>query len=239
MKAAALALLWISSLLPTDAKAALPGSNLSWNSCAISYATGNLNFACDSNSATNHLVVSFRLAAPMPDYIGVAIRLECQVGAGSTMPWWSFTPGGCREGAIGLTPVPDGIGGCASACLGRSQAGGVIVETVGTSRWRLRADWAVDAPTALAADTRYAAMVITMSTERSFDNGSGVCEGCDRQACFSLDQVELFPMSFPPSVDASQPDVRNYVTYQNAIASDGCVTPARASTWGAIKALYR
>jgi len=92
----------------------------------------------------------------------------------------------------------------------------------------------------LVADTRYAAIVFALRTERSVDDGSGYCEGCTRQACWVLDQLQVFTESPPyPHADITEAEVRNWVVYQDAYLGDGCVTPTRTSTWGAVKALYR
>ncbi len=88
MRAAVMALaLAFLATISTMVRAAVPGFNLGWSNCSTLSSTQNLNFACDDNTLTKHIVLSFRLAADLPDYVAASATVEFVVGAGSPMPW--------------------------------------------------------------------------------------------------------------------------------------------------------
>jgi hypothetical protein len=73
--------------------------------------------------------------------------------------------------------------------------------------------------------------------------GAGGCSGCADGACLVLSEVHLSQTVNPADVIIINALSRNYVTWQSTGANvpGGCpsTTPARNTTWGGIKSLYR
>jgi hypothetical protein len=221
------------------ASAAAPGANLGWVNCATTSTSQNYNNTCLDNTLTRNLVTSFRVAAPVSDFVGVSVGIEYVIGAPATPAWFQFGSGGCREGAF--APINVGtLAGCTNTYAGANQAGGFVTDVLGPNRYLVRADWARDAAGPLTATTLYSALVMQINTTNSFDEGFGFCDGCAVPACFVLKTCEIYSLS-QGLVGSLGTDIRNWATYQGGSFGAGCPgeTPAKSATWGSVKALYR
>jgi hypothetical protein len=229
--------------LPETGRAAAPGMNLNWNNCLFGGRYSNLVLACDDNYQTRNLVVSFRLAQSVPDFVGATMTLDGVVDAGYSVPWWQLGAGGCREGALSpVAPLP--ISGCTNPYKGAVQGGGLIQEPHGgrASSFRIHADWARASPVAIVADTLYTSHVLQLTTVKAVEEGFGTCDGCGITACLVLLEVSVFGLESGFAARLDDADLQAEVFYQIPSPGAGtpfCVTPTRTSTWGAVKALYR
>lgn len=242
------AILLLVFLLPGAEPAAGAMSYLSWDNCHGSGgAAMNKSFACDTNDAGGpfRMVSAFELDGAAPDFIGVSLVLDFCTGPEVLPDWWRFAPGLCREGQFTFPGSHAGIGSgatgpCIDPYLGASTGGGWVQELFGRG-WnsaRIRMDFARDTPVALAAGQRYLAGVLELSQATTVDDGSGMCGGCQFAACFVLNAVEVFDLNLGVVATAEY----SSVTWQGgAVGGLGCpfVVPARSSTWGRVKSLYR
>ncbi|NOT34061.1 MAG: hypothetical protein HOP12_07815 [Candidatus Eisenbacteria bacterium] len=230
-------------LTAAAAHAAVPGSNLGWTNCGITPTSENRVFACDDNAATFNLVGSFRVANAIADFVAVSGALDIRVNDAGTPAWWSFSTGGCREGAMAASSVGT-LGGCTNPYSGSNQLGALVIEpsSLGPNYQRIRVDQIRDTPFALTANTLYSAFMLQINSSGSFDEGfGGVCAGCATAACFVLNSLEVFSNA-DPSITFESADVRSWATYNGGqVGADICPigTPTHNRTWGQIKALYR
>jgi len=220
---------------------AAPGGNLSWVNCGTTATSSNYTFLCDDNTLTRNLVGSFTLGGGLTDYVGLSATIDWQIGSAGTPDYFQYGPGGCREGAIGPINVGN-IAGCINPYAGSAgQGGGFVNEPKGPNRWRIRADWARADVFNAAPAIRYTGFVFQFNTSGALDEGFGSCVGCDVPVCYVLNQIELYGLSGGVEV-FNNGDFRNWATYQGGgIGGSGCPaeTPAKSTTWGAVKALYR
>lgn len=236
MRTAVVVFLAFGVLAPApESFAAAPGFNLTWANCSSASSSSRFCFPCDANDVTRSMIASFRPSRPVPDFVGVSVTIDCTVSAPAVPPWWQTGPGECREGALGVIQV-SGLSACTNPYAGASQDGGMVVDpNFYPHRFRIRADWARDSAIPILADTLYAGLVIRMTTEKAMDEGFGTCEGCGVETVLVLNQVMAFGLNTgAETIDG--PDFQNEAYYQ---AGGLCATPARTSTWGAVKALYR
>src|SRR5262245_26792835 len=74
------------------------GVNIRWTSCFGDGGRLNRDFACDSNSGSNVLAVSFVLPEDLPQ--GAAVQVKVNIATmSSTLPdWWQLrNAGSCRQ----------------------------------------------------------------------------------------------------------------------------------------------
>ncbi len=91
-----------------------PGVNIRWDHCYDDGGTLNKTFACDTNSGSERLVVSFVLAEPLANVNGTEIAIEV-MASGATLPsWWQYRNfGACRQTALAITEaLPSGSTNC-------------------------------------------------------------------------------------------------------------------------------
>ena len=98
--------------LPSIATAA-PGFAMRWDRCYADAGGSNKNFACNTNSGTETLVITFSPDTAIANLSGIEIYLDIQSASASIPAWWQLkNTGTCRQGAISVNmtadPVPFG-----------------------------------------------------------------------------------------------------------------------------------
>jgi len=226
------------SITGTPIPSNILGVNLGWNNCATNATTVNKLFACNDNGTSFSMVGSFKNGFDIADFVAISAAVDVST-SGATPAWFSFGPGGCREGELSLNTV-GAIAGCTNPYAGASQGGGFVIEpSASPDRFRIRLDWARDIPGALSGSALNTAFVLGMSSANSFDEGFGLCAGCNVPACYVLNAVEVFSQTGGRVRILETPDVRNYATWQSGTGNCPGATPVRKATWGQVKALYR
>jgi hypothetical protein len=217
----------------------LLGVNLGWGNCGTTIATADRAFACNDNGTSFSLVGSYKNGFDVADFVAISAAVDVTTTGAATPAWFQFGPGGCREGELSLNNVGN-IAGCTNPYSGANQGGGFIVENgPSPDRFRVRLDWARDIPGPLDGDVLNTAFVIGISSANSFDEGFGMCAGCNVPACFVLNAVEVFSQTQDRVRIIESADVRNYASWQGGSGSCPGATPSRKATWGQVKALYR
>ncbi len=250
MKALAAAALVACALATTALPAtSAPAINLAWNDCIDgATATLNKNFACDTNDGADVMFASYIA----PDSIRYFSSVECsfeflQQDCEATVAWWHIQGAGqCRNGAGVLNGdfasstnacVDYGavaVGGLSAFAYdvgnpGRSVGGGIVAVTT-PNRGEL------------TPEAHYYGLSLRISHLKTV--GTDPCAGCSVPMCIRLTRVRIrqYLGGGPTPVDITTIGTRAYVTFQSSgdaiCAADGC-TPARRSTWGSVKALYR
>jgi hypothetical protein len=241
-----------SALLVLTASVASAQVNLSWNNClGVGAGAMNKNYACDGsgNGAPHKAVMSFKNPVAMPQFVGIQAVVDIQTSAPILPDFWRRGLGECADGDVIFPGSLSGIGtGASGACInlwaGANDGGGFDYTSGfgGPGRARLRVVFARDFPTSTTYGLSYLAGVIELDTFKDVDTGFGVCSGCQVPGCLVLNSVELFQVAGTPPTDEyhmSNPDQRNWITWQGGDPSCVGATPTRNRTWGSVKSLYR
>lgn len=227
------------------------GCNLRWDRCYADGGTANRNFACDTNVGVETLVASF---VPGVD-VGSVGEIDLIVDIASASPtlpaWWQFkNTGSCRVTSLTLFPVVPPVA-CPPWNVEAVPSVGQYVTNVSGSpnRARIVAAAAVPAESRqnLLAGQEYFALNIHINHAKTV--GTGACTGCQTPVCMVLQSV-LMRSPVPNetcwvSGPANHVD-SHFATWQGGgvpVVGEkiGCpaATPARSSSWGSVKSLYR
>jgi len=236
---------------------------LRWDNCFGDGGVYNKVFACDTNSGTEALVASFRLAATT-DSIG-ALEINVDLGAlGPAIPaWWSMratNPMGCRPTSLAIGSSPPAT---STTCLdGWFGASTGVSEDPPVDNWpyvHIKALVGVPASNSITAEAGQEVFAFQLLIRHLQTVGSGSCGGCITPMCIAWDYARVsrvFPLAAKEIIGANTPQNGSNVTWQpGAVATTGgacfpnrpcdyyvtcqSVTPAHGSTWGSIKSLYR
>jgi hypothetical protein len=227
------------------------GLNLSWDDCGTA-GSGARHFACDTNKGADHLVGSFVLSEAIDDLMGIQAQVDLETESSALPDWWRLPqtrpqfPAACRD--TDDVRVGWEFGG-ATACFdpydGRvvpSESGHAYDAGFGQpNRGRLLIQFKIGEPgTNLAGSTEYNAFRIDIGHDEA--SGVGRCEGCEIRACIVLNSITLYygDLSIGKYVVITDPANRNHVTWQDdMIPACPEATPARRTTWGQIRSVYR
>lgn len=228
---------------------------LRWIACAGDGGAANRDFACNTNTGSEVLVASFAPTTTVTDVLGIRANVAMAF-AGTTVPaWWRFrAPGSCRINALTIgTALPPtavncvewggGSGSSSTYTTGTFIPNGAMLD-VTSPAFPLT-------PFEIPSGQEYFAFTINLSHANTV--GTGACAGCTAPGCMTLQSIELLRLEPAPPVRLfGFTGVRQEtVTWQGgagvAVPNFGgagytyCsgATPARASTWGAVKSLYR
>ena len=244
------------------------GLNVAWDQCYGDGGTPNRSFACNTNSGTERLVLSFVTDARIENGSGMEMYLQLASDSGTLPSWWSMKNSGtCRPTALAFTLQPPnpssalcvdwGASFFGSAGIGYYNIGAAGPNTVTTAA-------AVGVPQGLGliVDPGVQYFTGTYIINHTKTVGTGSCSGCQVPVCIIYSHMRLY-------VDGGGPFYRAFTTPANTPNSQlatwqggqfsnlqhncdpgtglctnsfGCFTlpvNARVNTWGAVKALYR
>ena len=231
---------------------AAPGINMAWTDCRSDGGLSNRAFACNTNSGSNVLVVSFVAPAGVTGMSGNELVIDLLSTTAPLPQWWAFrTVGSCRQNALSSNFVAPGtLINCVDPWSGQA-AGGIgnytqvapgggwtISPTVESQHARMVIAIATASPGPIDADVEYFSGNVTINNTKTV--GTGACAGCADPVCIVLNSVKItqgvgigdFTLSTPVSANS------NMVTFQGTGADCNAV-PVRNTTWGAVKGLYR
>lgn len=254
--------LLLLSCLSVTAHAA-QGVNLRWDGCIVDGGILNKNFACNTNTGSEQLVVSFEVDAEFGPVTGAECILIFDVPSGLPGSWWQFkNVGTCRQSALGFSAVPlAGQSACIDPWQGQA-AGGVSFYDTNYGfgeQFRLGAIVAVPtplAPTLQPGDENFA---FRLSISHAKTVGTGSCSGCLQPVCMGIEGLRLTrpvgvgdmsiytetePRSSVASWQGSPVSSELYISpspyhpYTARLVTCSGAVPARNQTWGSLKTLY-
>jgi hypothetical protein len=237
-------------VLPPTAHAA-GGDNINWgDGCYAETPIPNATFACDTNTGSHSVVVSFLPSEGMPDAVRIHAEVQIQTSSAYLPAWWQLVnSGGCREHALELSF--DFSHAPQVACVnpfGAQVVGGTLRYVIDPSGIPNAAVVAVDGawnePIAFIANVEYYAFRLTFTNEKSI--GADSCSGCRTRAAITLVGTILESAGGGREY-LCDPVYNTCLSWQGFIpcklACPGCgpcgLVPAGAITWGRVKALYR
>lgn len=217
---------------------------LRWSGCALEGLPAQAQ-SCGSLPTERDLDIAIATDTSIAHVVGAVFVVDVITDAPSVPDWWRFDPGGCRAGALSAdTQVAP-----ASACLdGWSGAGVALVQGVqvprpggAPSELRLLVTASLPPTQEVTLDPGPTYHLGRLILPTAIHGASGTCAGCDVGACLVLNSVQLIraPSAQEPDVTLVSPAASNgnFALWQTGA---GCAAvPARARTWGQIKALYR
>lgn len=245
---------------------AASGVAMRWDHCYGEGGENNKNFACDTNTGSEKLVLSYVPASTFPDWSGLEIVVDALSGAAAIPSWWQMkNVGTCRQSALTVNVVADPA---ATHCIDNFQvngAGGIGAYNIGfggsPNRARLLLAFAVPQANTvtLSAGVEYFAGNIVISHTKTV--GTGACAGCAEPFCLIVQSINLVSQITPNQrlVDPIAPysavvgwqggsptlyrfpasgPPRNDPGYWS-MGTCLSATPTNHPTWGAIKSLYR
>ena len=245
--------------LATDAIAA-QGVNLRWNACLGDGGTLNRDFACNTNTGSEVLAVSFVLDSSFASVTGIRFELDFSTPSGLPGAWWQFkNTDACRRTAlVAAFAPPAGSATCVDPWLGLA-SGNISGYAISGSldRMRLTCIGAVSVSQALTLEPgiEYGALRLTVSHANTV--GAGSCAGCSTPACMGIRQVRINrPVGMGDPILATECEPRSSVaSWQGSpVVSDyvnggdrtdfraiACQSTSRSRnrTWGTLKSLYR
>lgn len=244
------AMLIAGALLALTATAALAqgGMNISWNNCGAN-GLAAITSACNSNTGTNRLVITFVPPAPVPFFAAFQGELELQSDGDVLPAYWQLrneTSIGqinqCRNGSLSASIDFSSFAGCDDPYFGQG-SGGLGRYTVGfggPNRAKLNFVFAVPAgsETQLEQGLQYGGVSLNINNARTV--GTTVCAGCDVGVCIKLNNIEILQPLPNDSWKLTNPTGQDFVTWQTP-SGQTCqgATPSKSTTWGSVKALYR
>jgi hypothetical protein len=213
---------------------------------AAGVSTAAITNACNSNSGSITLYVSFQPPSPMGQFEALIADVDIYTSPTSLSPWWHMeqSPGpGCRAGKISVNAnFTSGPTTCTDFWSGQATAGMVFgVNDLGlgpnTANIRVVAGVPEEMRGSINSGTDYYAFSLTILKTQS--TGPGSCAGCSDRACFSLSGIALSqPAPIPDQIISK--GVQTVVTYNGGTGGPNCAAAVvQRGSWGAIKAIYR
>jgi hypothetical protein len=232
------------ALLVAAAPARAQGIAIAWQDCRDPGGSGfaSQNYGCTSNIVTIPLFPSFTLATAVDSVWAMELVIDVAVAEAELPVWWRMEPGGCRAG--GWAADASLAGSCSDAWNGKGTAAsqgwlpGQPGAAANHGRLLVAASVLTEDAVALDADVPYTAARVLLRTNNTTD-----CQGgCLSHACLVFNSLLLrrLPGSSVEEVllSVAQSPGSNMITWQGS-GADCQSVPARRSTWGAVKALYR
>lgn len=225
----------LASLWTCEARAE-SGLSLRWDDCA-SAGTLARTFACDTDTGDPFvLVLGVAPPAGLPDFVGFFAVVDFDFENQTTPSWWDFP--GCRLGTDlrvlqagsdlscpDISPIP----------FSMAYDYAVAVGYPGRARLRVAAAVATEDAFPIAPDSLVA--LCRVSITRRGTVGPAACAGCSVPVCIVLTSVRLDGASGQGQLLYS--GYKQFARWQQPINCPFVGSPARASTWGALKSLFR
>lgn len=252
---------WCSILLLTafclsPLSAHAVGINLAWNDCPRGPTAGyNRDFACNTNTGSQLLVVSFEPppsgltgvtgmnaiidvyseACPVPDWWQFKYALTCRQNSMSVSASFAPTQTGCVDPWQGL-----GTGSLAAYFTN------AVLPSMPQNKSRILTSVTVSDPMGITISSglEYYAFNVVIANDRTV--GPSACSGCSFGACIILGELLITTLD-AGDILIFNPLSSNIATWQGGVfgcgSTDGgfpnCTVPVHNHTWGQIKTLYR
>ncbi len=218
--------------------------SLRWNECPEGGGLAQRTSACGNPLAVEHLLASLQLSTAVDSVVAIEMVVDV-ISASATLPdWWRFGSGGCNSGALTASADYSALGACSDPFSG---AGVAVVQTWFVTQPRGGANMARMIVTTsvlasqlveIGAGAPYYGADVRLSHIRS--SGPSACTGCLTDVCLVFNSAQLVrhPATEPAEVTVLPSGGSNTAVWQGN-SSNCSLVPARNTTWGAIKSLYR
>jgi hypothetical protein len=237
-------ILFVSILLALTASVALAGGvSIAWGT--LCYTEGGpsssaTTFACNTNSGNRVMTTSFKLDNAMDDMIALEWAIDGQSDDAAIPDWWKLgVAPDCRAGKATYNSNYTSVE--TATCVDWTAGAGFNAPNYlwDTNKAHLTLGVAIDGgtPYAAAAGQEYYAGGATILFSKVV--GTDLCAGCSGGVIFGLKSMGIVALSgrrddfFEPMPGGNQ-----CLSWNNPTTNCTAV-PARTTTWGQIKSLYR
>ena len=222
------------------------GVNFAWGTnCwgAVSGPSNVMTFACGSNTSPANwkMTASFMVDADMADYGAVDVLIEGVSEAGAIPDWWKRSASGdCNYGTGNwLATATTNSSDCADPFSGTA-SGGAGYGYLTPTQIQIEALGGVAEGVLLPANTETFGATITIKNTKTV--GTGSCAGCNVGMVFGLYDVILTSVAHGDThLTEAIPGGNQCLIWQHSFTGQPCnpPVPARNTTWGQVKSLYR
>jgi len=220
------------------------GLSLNWGTaCWGDTPKALTTFACTSNStpANWKMTTSFKLDEEIADYINMSTLIEGVSETGAIPDWWKLsTTSECRGAISNVWSSLTSGATCADPFESTAttiSAYGYLVPGV---EIRIATDATLIAGVVAPGETEIFLNVVTIKNGKTV--GTPKCDGCLTGMVFGLYEV-LIGREFNDVIRLTEPyeGGNQCITWQRSFAGQPCnaPVPARNTTWGQVKSLYR
>lgn len=245
----------MKKLVFTLALASLPamsfasGIDLTWVDCIGGAPQTSVNFNCAANSNVN-LQFQFKLPVPMGAFVAATAFVDYQNSSGTPLSsFWHYEAGSCQMLAatkgVGMFDALDASGGSCPNLLdvwgGDGTAGSEQIAAYGTDFHRpgngyfILVDARPDAVPVTATPDNYWLFRLNFRT-----NNRAACPGCSDAGVILWQRLQMESNDGAPPVILDSPDKLTNCDQVNGGQVSLCgVVPAKNTTWGQLKSLYR
>lgn len=231
-------LLLTGAVLALSASVALAGGvSLGWGTVCLSDAGSSYyHYPCNSNNGYWSMVSSFMLDTEMTDMVGFQLTMVATPGRGTLPDWWKLgVAPDCRAGLVTYTSDFSTVPQISCLDWSAGQASNTLQYTWDSNHAYVTASTSLPAGTKsdLVPGTEYYAGKVTIINGKTV--GAGSCAGCDNCLFWEVSRITVVGLDGRRDELTTSLPVGNEVVWQD----QACYTPARSSTWGQIKGLYR
>jgi len=237
---------------PLSMAATTGGVSLNWgvNCWGDGPQVSLMTFACASNTspANWRMTASFKFDTDVPDFINWEEQIMGVSELGALPDWWLLSaPGTCRTTISNVFANSQAYLGSGADCL--DPIGGVGTLIGGTNYVYFVPGVQVQIQ---AANTLLAGVPVVGGTENFISTivikngktvGTGACAGCSAGFVFGFYQFRTDPVASEGTIRLTTPYAggNQCLTWQHSFTGQPCNTPvpARNTTWGQVKSLYR
>lgn len=238
------------------------GMNLRWDACFGGGGLSNRSFACDTNTGSEYLYVSFLSDTLAENITGIEGKIDFVPATGTLPSWWQLkNTGACRPNTLTMSVAPGSESAGCSNTWGPDFATGFSYYNLSMDG-AMRLEFVSAVPTfeamSFAPNQEWFAARFAISHAKTV--GAGNCAGCQTPLCIGLHVLRLSRPYPEPLVQLSTETVPggSTVSWQGG-AVDSYIpppplghndpwpyrtvtcslpVPARNHTWGSIKSLY-
>ncbi len=218
--------------------------------CWLENPSSAQTFACDTNEGSMTFTVSCILTQPVPDFVGFSAAVDGETWVGVNLPaWWQLSnAGACR--ATSLTVSADFTTAPRAACAdlfgGLANGGIEAYETIRyppppplnvppPNHLRLKVAYGLPSQVEAAAGAWFYLFRATIDHAKTV--GTGACGGCLAPLTLHLEEVVAHGTVSGEVVMTKA--MNNWCLTWRGGAESCWYVPARNSTWGQVKGLYR
>jgi hypothetical protein len=223
------------------------GVNINWGSGCWSDGTpvDDLAFTCNTNTGSATMTCSFAVSQNQPEFVSIALYLDGVTERAIVPAWWQMGDGDCRGTAISVSEnfLAAPQIGCVDMWADQA-AGGLAVYGWGpvwggNNRTHIAVAYAVppDMPIPLSAGVEYYAARVVISYVKTV--GSGSCAGCLYPMIWNLTEIDIYQLTEYETLLEPLPRGNQCLQWQHSTLGCPHPVPARNTTWGQVKSLYR
>lgn len=237
----------VLALLSLPAPDAQAGLDLAWDECATTGGVQDVAFACSDYYAWRTLYATVVMPVTIEDFLRLDFVLDLQVDAAELPPFWDFAhpvsnPLGCNPGWIfGPQRIP--TGSCAGTTLVWNTCPNDPAGPVTNVAYYARSG-AANRGRFVGYNNRVCGTRVDQGTLlfafhlELYSALAEYCPGCTTPATIVWNEAVLTGVTGDP-VSVTGPGMGSNCVTVNGSAIPCGATPARRSTWGALKSLYR